>query len=310
MKVTKIAFDRDVNANIYKDFMRDTPEGDSVRIRYNIENIKDGDRIAFGGDGSYAYHVVMDGEVYYQIDQGEIRTAKAGESFYCESQDAMDVKGNGKIVSMLMDKGIRGTIRMVSVEKETIVKVGETIGECCVAFLGLDGEFSMICGEENVRCEKDSMIVVRMAKKEFSKVRLSPDNRKVCVAVMGGVKMFDADFGRQVGLYTIEQGYGHCKVRLDVQKEHMNPIGSVHGGCLFTMADEASGIAASTTGGVCTTVDSRIEFLTAAINVKYLTAEAKPKKIGKRIRNFNVEIRDDKDTLIASADFVFYNLQN
>ena len=265
--------------------------------------------LRFGGNNEAAYHVVLEGTANYKKDSEPEVVAHEGTEIYCELENIMEVFGEGKLLTMAIEKSIHGSVRVMKLQGEQTLKAGEVIGESCMALAGLDGDFVLKCEGQSFICEKGSILFIHTAKKEFGKIVLSSDE-KVCVSVFNCIKMYDSDFSKHMGLYVIEQSVGHCKVRLDVKKEHMNPIGSVHGGALFTMADEACGIAASTTGGVCTTVDSHIEFLNAAIGVEYLTAEAKPKKIGKKIRSFIVEIKDEKERLIATADFIFYCLQS
>lgn len=306
MKVTKVSLD---SGKLYEIFMKDDPESHPTRLAYYIEEMDMEKSLKFGGDNEAAYHRVMEGTGSYVKDLEAPVSVSAGSEIYCELENTMEIWGQGRLLSMVMEKSIHGTARMIELEGEQVLKVGEVIGENCMALTGIDGVFELICQDQSYPCEKGSMIIVHMAKKEFAKIALKSDEN-VRISVFNCVKMFDSDFSKHMGLYVIAQSTGYCKVRLDVKKEHMNPIGSVHGGALFTMADEACGIAASTTGGICTTVDSHIEFLNAAIGVEYLTAEAKPKKIGKKIRSFIVEIKDEKDRLIATADFIFFCLQS
>lgn len=306
MEITKVDIN---NGKLYEIFMKDEPDGEPTRLAYYIEEMESDQTFQFGGNTDAVYHVMLEGKAEYIKDSNEAVSVLAGETFYCENENSMKVTGEGRLLSMLMEKSIRGAVRTIDLENEKVLKIGEVIGESCVAFCGLDGAFLLECEQGSFECKKNQLICIHMNRKEFSKIRLLSE-KAVQVVMMTGVKMFDSDFSRVIGVYILEQGYGHCKVRMDIKKEHMNPIGSVHGGALFTMADEACGIAASTTGGVCTTVDSHIEFLNAAIGVKYLTAEAKPKKIGKKIRSFVVEIKDEKERLIATADFIFFCLQN
>ena len=307
MEMTKINLNSEKGI-LYECFMRDDEDGKPTRLAYNIEEIRSDETLCFD-DSQYAvYHLLLDGEVQAKTDKGKNVNVHSGDVFYCELEESMEVNGSGKMLSMHMEKSIHGGINVWELKKEQVVKVGEIIGESCLGFTCLDGDFSIESANGLQTVSKGEMIIVAMGKKELSKIRLISDE-PVHIAQTTCVKLYDSDFSKHMGLYTVEQGYGYCKVRLDIQKEHMNPIGSVHGGALFTMADEACGIAASTTGGICTTVDSHIEFLNAAIGVKYLTAEAKPKKIGKKIRSFIVEIKDERDRLIATADFIFFCLQ-
>lgn len=297
------------NGLLYEIYMKDDPEGHPTRLAYYIEEMNMDKPLKFGGNNEAAYHMVLEGTGIYRKDLNQPVSVETGTEIYCELENVMDISGQGKLLSMIMEKSIHGTSRVIELQGEQILKAGERVGENCLALTGIDGGFVLKCHDQSYECEQGSILFVRMAKKEFAKICLYSD-KNVCVNVFNSIKMFDSDFSKHMGLYVVEQSAGYCKVRLDVKKEHMNPIGSVHGGALFTMADEACGIAASTTGGVCTTVDSHIEFLNAAIGVEYLTAEARPKKIGKKIRSFIVEIKDEKDRLIATADFIFFCLQN
>ena len=306
MEITKVSLD---NRKLYEILMKDDSNDQGARLAYHIEAMTMEHALKFGGSNEAAYHVVLDGSATYVKDDGPSVVAEKGTEIFCELENTMEVLGRGKLLSMVMEKSIHGMVQTFELDGQKVLKAGEVIGESCMAFTGIDGDFILKCDEISYACENGNMLILHAAKKEISKVVLESD-KKVHVNMFNCIKMFDADFSKHMGLYVTEQGPGYCKVKLDVKKEHMNPIGSVHGGALFTMADEACGIAASTTGGVCTTVDSHIEFLNAAIGVKYLTAEAKPKKLGKKIRSFIVEIKDEKERLIATADFIFFCLQN
>lgn len=89
----------------------------------------------------------------------------------------------------------------------------------------------------------------------------------------------------------------------------MNPIGTVHGGCLFTLADAVCGIAASSLGGICTTVNSNIQFLNAGLLSEIPGCGGKTEKNRPEDQNFSGGNRDDRDILICTVDMVFYSLQ-
>ena len=294
---------------VHEIFMKDEPEGSPTRLSYYIEEMNPEIVLKFGENEETVYHVLLEGNATYVRDAEESVEVKAGDEFYCEHDNVMEVTGKGKLFSVIMEKGIRGVVRKMPLKGSKEMKVGEAIGESNMAFVCLNGTFELESEQGTQACEQGQVVFVRLDRKEYKKIKISSEEGAMIV-MFQSVKMFDSDFSQVIGVRILEQGYGYCKVRLDIKKEHMNPIGSVHGGAIFTMADEAVGIAASTTGGICTTVDSRIEFLNAALDVKYLTAEAKAKKIGKKIRTFTVDVKDEKERLIASANFVFFCLQN
>lgn len=115
-------------------------------------------------------------------------------------------------------------------------------------------------------------------------------------------------FCNSLGLIILEIGPGTAKSKLPVRKDHMNPVGSVHGGCIFTMADTTAGSAASSYGIQVTTLDSTIHFLRPGLNTDCLYAEAKEIKHGKRVSVYNVEVTDDQGALLASATFTYASL--
>lgn len=96
---------------------------------------------------------------------------------------------------------------------------------------------------------------------------------------------------------------------MTLRKEIVNPIGSIHGGALFSLCDIAAGVTATECGGrLVTTLDSNIQFLAPAILGKNekLTVTATTKKAGKTIHVVEADVRDEEDKLICSSQFTFY----
>ena len=94
-------------------------------------------------------------------------------------------------------------------------------------------------------------------------------------------------------------------VRLEVRPESKNPHGIVHGGALYTMADNASGIAAHTDGRAYVTQHGSLNFLS---NRKegVLRAEAKIRRRGKTTCLAAVDITAEDGTLLATGEFLFF----
>lgn len=104
---------------------------------------------------------------------------------------------------------------------------------------------------------------------------------------------------------------GGAKGRIVLEEHHGNPIGSVHGGCLFSLADSVGGAAAVSRRRAVTTVSSSINYVNAAMmdRTKVLYAEAKEIKAGKSTCVYQVDITDDSDTLIATAVNTYFYLK-
>lgn len=116
-------------------------------------------------------------------------------------------------------------------------------------------------------------------------------------------------FAEDIGIHTVEIRSGYARAELNIEDRHLNFVGSVHGGCLFSLADTVCGSAAASHGFYCTTLNGNVNYLAAAINVKKLIAEAKEIKQGKRVCVYDVEIRDEKGTLFVQGTFSYFNLQ-
>ncbi|MBS5522201.1 MAG: PaaI family thioesterase [Clostridiales bacterium] len=117
-------------------------------------------------------------------------------------------------------------------------------------------------------------------------------------------------FAKHTGIEILEAENGHALGRIVLGKVHGNSIGAVHGGCIFTLIDTVAGTAFVTTGKICTTLSSNIDFLSAAIESKELTAQAVPARIGNHIAVYDVTVKDDRGVLIAKASVTFYVLKN
>lgn len=116
-------------------------------------------------------------------------------------------------------------------------------------------------------------------------------------------------FAAQIGIEILDIYKGYVRVRIKKRTELENIYGDLHGGCLYTIADNMAGVAAGTYGYYVTTVNGSIQYLKAARNTEYIYCEAKVIKAGKTISVVHVEITDEKDTLLNTAEFTYFNLK-
>ena len=104
-------------------------------------------------------------------------------------------------------------------------------------------------------------------------------------------------------LETVERD--RVVVRMEIRPESKNPHGIVHGGALYTMADNACGTAAHTDGRTYVTQHGGLNFLTNR-NEGVLRAEAKIRRRGKMTCLAAVDITDEAGTLLATGEFLFF----
>ena len=113
---------------------------------------------------------------------------------------------------------------------------------------------------------------------------------------------------KELGLQVVEVSAGYARMEMGIDERHVNPIGSVHGGAIYALADSAGGTAAMSRGSFVTTVTGSINYLNPAINVKKLIADTRELKAGKNILVYDVAIRDESGQVIAEACMTYYSL--
>lgn len=115
-------------------------------------------------------------------------------------------------------------------------------------------------------------------------------------------------FSNLIGLSVYEMAEGSAKSMMKITEAMGNPIGSIHGGCLYTVADVTAGAAVSSHGMQVTTMTSSMNYLRPAIGCTELYGEAEEIKQGKRVSVVSVWIRDQKGTELAQGTFTFMSL--
>ena len=105
------------------------------------------------------------------------------------------------------------------------------------------------------------------------------------------------------GITVVEISEGYAKAALQVTENHTNPVGSVHGGCLFTLADAAASAAAASYGDRITTVDTSFHYLRPALKIDQIYAEARVIKRGRRLTTVDVSVNCGNDVVLCRAFF-------
>ena len=92
---------------------------------------------------------------------------------------------------------------------------------------------------------------------------------------------------------------------LNATQTSVNPHGTVHGGCLYTLADTVAGTAvAAAVGKPCVTANSSMEFLRPATGTKVFCS-ARPKKLGRFLNVMQVELTGESGKTVATGTFTF-----
>lgn len=91
-----------------------------------------------------------------------------------------------------------------------------------------------------------------------------------------------------------------CILEYEIKESGLNPMGMVHGGILFGLADTSAGALSFYTGRKCVTTSATMNYLNPAKEGK-VYARATALKIGNRIGYYDVVITDDNGKVIATS---------
>ncbi|MCI7202871.1 MAG: PaaI family thioesterase [Oscillibacter sp.] len=97
----------------------------------------------------------------------------------------------------------------------------------------------------------------------------------------------------------------HAIFKLEIRPESKNPYGIVHGGAIYTMADNATGYAAHTDGRSYVTQGSSMHFLRNQ-SEGVVRADAKVRHRGRTTCLVNVDILGEGGKLLATGEFTYF----
>lgn len=101
---------------------------------------------------------------------------------------------------------------------------------------------------------------------------------------------------------------GCVKATLNMTERILNPFGTVHGGCLFTVADSIAGTAAMTHGRYVTTISGHIHYLSPAVGKGQMKIVAEEVRAGKTILTYDVAFLDESDHVVCKATMEYFAL--
>lgn len=102
-----------------------------------------------------------------------------------------------------------------------------------------------------------------------------------------------------LGIEIIEVKVGYALLKLRITKKHLNGIGMVQSGAIFTLADYAFGVAANADGSTAVGIHASISYFKTP-NGKTIYAEAMEESTNKKMCGYKVFIKDEDGSLVAS----------
>lgn len=115
-------------------------------------------------------------------------------------------------------------------------------------------------------------------------------------------------FPKELGLEVLDVSKGYCVGRVILEKRHLNPLNTVHGGVFFTLADTICGIAAASTGYGGPTVQGDMDYL-RPVRGKEIICTSKVTKTGKTLTWVEGIITDENSVEVAKTKFIYFRLK-
>lgn len=112
-------------------------------------------------------------------------------------------------------------------------------------------------------------------------------------------------FAAHSGVELLSVEPGHAVTRLMVQPWHLNAVGLVQGGAIFTLADFAFAAASNSRGSVAVGINASITYQNAA-RAGELTAEAKEVSCNPKLASYTVTVKDTADQVVAIFQGLVY----
>ncbi len=105
-------------------------------------------------------------------------------------------------------------------------------------------------------------------------------------------------FAKHSGIELLSVALGQAIARMTVHPWHLNGVGTVQGGAIFTLADFAFAAACNSHGKVAVAVNVSITFM-KAVSTGVLTAEAREISINPKLGTYTITVTNEQKQVVA-----------
>jgi len=116
-------------------------------------------------------------------------------------------------------------------------------------------------------------------------------------------------FAERSNIELLSVSPGQARAKMALHPHHLNGLGAVMGGAIFTLADFAFAAASNSHGTVAVAINVNISFLKAA-RAGTLWAEAREISKNFKLGSYTVEVKDDQGDLVALFQGMAYRKQD
>jgi acyl-CoA thioesterase len=108
-----------------------------------------------------------------------------------------------------------------------------------------------------------------------------------------------------VGVKLLEVSPGHAKTRMQIRNAHLNGLGTVQGGAIYTLADLALAAACNSHGTVAVLINASMSYF-KAVSRGTLFAEAVEESLNPKLATYLVRVTNETNELIALLQATVY----
>jgi len=106
-------------------------------------------------------------------------------------------------------------------------------------------------------------------------------------------------FSIWMGMERLDEGPGHCTLRMTVRNEMLNGFAIAHGGITYSLADSALAFASNAHGIEAVSIETSISHTRAVKEGDILTANATEKNLTSKIGIYEVVVNDQDSRTVA-----------
>ena len=108
-------------------------------------------------------------------------------------------------------------------------------------------------------------------------------------------------YAANIGAELVDIRPGYARVLMGLEEDHLNFMGMIHGGVIFSLADVAFGAAANSFGSKAMALSVGIDFLAAPKTVGKMTAEVELVTRAGKMGFYRMKVDDAEGTTVAQC---------
>jgi len=105
-------------------------------------------------------------------------------------------------------------------------------------------------------------------------------------------------FAQHCGIELLSVAPGHAVAQMTIRPHHLNAVGVVQGGAIFTLADLVFAAASNSHGSVAVSINVSITYMKGTSSGT-LRAEARELTTNPKLGSYSVDVTDERGELIA-----------